>query len=188
MIKAHHSCRDYTTVIQAAAEGCASALEPGAQFGWNLQKLPPHVTRRVGVEVHKPYVDDPRCVKAGIAWVIADARNYLADELAGAFDLVLLMDFVEHFDYEDAAIVIAESKRIAAKRVLWWCPIGEHPQDWDEWGLGGERWQTHRSVWDVGGMERLGFDTALWRNHHSARNCKGRPRKSRDAAFGVWEP
>lgn len=184
-----HSCRDYTTVIQASAVDCRSVLEPGAQFGWNLQKIPANPKlgsiRKVGVEVHRPYVDDVRCVKAGIEWVVEDARAYLAKCADESFDLVLLMDFIEHFDRDDAIAIVQQAKRIAGKRILWWCPIGDHPQDYDEWNLGGAHWQTHRSTWTAEDMTALGFDTALWKNHHGPKNAKGQPH-SRDAAFGLW--
>jgi hypothetical protein len=177
--------KDYTSIIQAAFASCRSVLEPGCQFGWNLSKLQ-GVPVRVGVEVHQPYLTDSRAVKhAQIQYVRADALQYLPQREDQSFDGIMLMDFVEHFNKPQGEYILDDAKRIASKRVLIWAPMGEHPQDYDEWNLGGEKWQTHRWTLMPGDLVKHGYSVIVWKDHHPPKNIKGQLR-SRDAMWGVW--
>lgn len=75
-----------------------------------------------------------------------DALNYLKD---GSVDAVYLLDVIEHMERDCGLKVIENARRVARRQVVIFTPDGFQAQDYDAWGLGGERWQTHRSGWTV---------------------------------------
>lgn len=62
------------------------------------------------------------------------------------FDVALGIDFPEHFTPEQAKLLLRKMQKAAAK-VLWFVPLGAHPQEVDHYHAGAEKWQTHRSLW-----------------------------------------
>ena len=137
----------------------------------------------MGIEVHKPYLDQawmpphrsqiPRGSPPPpeVVYIHGDARDEMeriAVKEPKGFDGVMMIDFIEHLEEEDALRLIDLAEKIARKRIWLWLPEGVHPQDADEWGLGGDYWQTHRSTWYAKDLERLGFDVAVWDGHHKA--------------------
>lgn len=171
--------------MKAVLSDCNSVLEPGCGFGWELRLVDRPVM--VGIEAHKPYLDDARCVKdPRIAYIHGEAivvmRKMVEDKKK--FDAVMMIDFIEHLDKKDAVTALNLSEQIAVKKVWLWVPVGHHPQDHDFFGLGGERWQTHRSEWHPGDLIKLGYDVATWPDHHSPKNAKGEAR-SRGAMFAL---
>jgi len=134
---------------------------------------------KVGVEVHRPYVE--RRKFHDFLMINADARDvtpFFPDE---SFDAVILVDFIEHLEMGDSVRLIRECQRLASKRVVAFVPHGLYPQEKDVFGLGGDYWQTHRSTWGVPELADLGFDVALWDNYHNV------PGTDNKAMFAVWE-
>ena len=67
--------------------------------------------------------------------------------LPNSFDLVLLLDIVEHLKKEKALKLINMAESIAKVAVIIETPNGYIPQNIDIWGQGGDDYQTHRSSW-----------------------------------------
>jgi len=74
----------------------------------------------------------------------------------GAFDVVVSLDVVEHFEKPDALRVISETERVCAGTVVVVTPNGFVPQP----GTEDEPWQEHRCGFDVAELEALGYDVA----------------------------
>lgn len=75
-----------------------------------------------------------------------------------AFDVVLLIDVLEHLTIEDGRATLAEAERIARRAIYVYTPIGLMEQDaCDAWGLGENPLQEHISGWEQEELEELGF-------------------------------
>ena len=94
---------------------------------------------------------------------------------AARADAVYMLDVIEHMEKAEALEVIALAQASALAQVVVYTPLGFMPQEHDNWGLGGEHWQTHRSGWTPEEFQgwkilphgRRGF-YALWT--HATRN------------------
>jgi len=100
----------------------------------------------VNVEIFKPYV----VMLDRIRWTAKTARNVEQDIISWiktqhdkSFDVVLLIDVLEHFDWDLGDYVLSQALRIASKQVLIWMPFGNCPQE----AYDGNVYQKHLSVW-----------------------------------------
>ncbi len=145
-------------VIQEQLKDCDSVLELGAGHFEMIGALKASV--RVGVEIHEPYISRRICDN-GVVAVRYDATK-VADLFSEySFDGVMLIDFIEHLAKPVALKLLEDVERIAKKKVFVHCPAGNHPQEGDAFGLGGEEFQLHRSSWEPEELEKCGFATVV---------------------------
>ena len=96
------------------------------------------------------------------------------------FECVYGMDIVEHFEKDDACALIDNCERLASKLVMFFIPVGDHPQTTDDRHVGNEHYMTHRSTWYPEDMTSRGYDVWYFPDRHSKR----RPwKKSNDAMW-----
>lgn len=174
--------RDFWGCFFLFVKGCESALEFGCGHGHNLRRTGCAV--KVGVECVPEYpVNDGEVV-----FMIGNALELAHTFEDKSFDLVLLIDVVEHFEKHDGIHLIQESQRIAKKKVLIWTPEGHLRQDKDHFdvksGYAYAPSQEHKSGWEVGDLEPLGFDAVVWPNYHVNLENK---QQNVGALFAVWE-
>jgi hypothetical protein len=132
---------------------------------------------RVGVDAHRPYLER-RPAGEPVVPIHFDARRIGDIFLPRSFDVVSMVDVIEHFDHDDAVSVLAAAEQIAARRVVVFTPRGDFPQvGYDAYGLGGEELQQHRSVWQPEDFTSRGYSVAVLRGFHGPGNA------SFDAAF-----
>lgn len=66
-------------------------------------------------------------------------------------DSIVLMDVIEHLPKEDGKRLLTKSEKIARNQVIIFTPLGFmpqcHPDGIDAWGLGGGKFQEHKSGW-----------------------------------------
>lgn len=111
----------------------------------------------LGVDIHRPYLE-----------AIEYDGNYAAltydvtriDELfgPGSFEVVYILDIIEHLEKEDALHLIEICKRICSRGVVLETPEGYVPQNLDILGFDAHHLQTHRCGWEVEELEQLGFN------------------------------
>lgn len=112
----------------------------------------------VCAEPHGPYAD--RLTAAGYdTWRVTASQ---ALRLAGQceFDVIYLLDVIEHMTREDGEKVLKLAQAREPKQIVVFTPIGFLPQEGDAWGLGGEEWQRHRSGWTQADFP--GWYTETW--------------------------
>lgn len=85
----------------------------------------------------------------------------LADK---SFDIVLMLDFIEHLPKELGKQVLLEAERVARKRVVLWLPIGTCPQSGDA-----NPYQEHVSTWELADFED-GWNVTYKPNFHTQFN------------------
>lgn len=106
------------------------------------------------------------------ACLLADLRRPLPFG-TGACDIAWASDVLEHLHPLEALALLAELRRVSRRGVFVRTPLGfleqSHPDEVDQWGLNGGRWQEHRSGWtpdELGAVAAWtipGFIEATWR-------------------------
>jgi hypothetical protein len=153
-----------------------------------LRELP--VRTRVGVDAHRPYLEHA-ALDGGLVPVHLDARRLTSVFIEQSFDAVTLIDVIEHFEEADALGVLREAEAIARRVSIVFTPRGEFPQEgFDAYGLGGEEYQRHRSVWDEQRFVELGYRCVVLDAFHgpgneSFRQAFGADAQPRDALL-AW--
>ncbi len=112
---------------------------------------------RVGLDIWRPYLEKIGAVVPYVT-IQADAMRIDTLFLPRSFDLVLLLDIIEHLDKTEAHELIAKAERIARRAVVIETPKGFLPQDIDILGLGGDHFQTHRCGFEPDELAALGYD------------------------------
>lgn len=113
----------------------------------------------LGVDCFEPYL-----AHVGPPTMRGVLPGVLDDIAAGEWDVVLLLDVVEHLPKDDGADVVRRAIGIARRAVYVATPDGPRPQDaFDAWGLGHNPAQEHLSAWTAGELAALGLDvTRYW--------------------------
>jgi hypothetical protein len=95
------------------------------------------------VEIHEPYITDlHRSVYDNIA--IGSGLDVVRAAPSGCYDLVLILDVLEHFSREEGAELIAECRRVS-RNTLVNVPYPPGPQG----TVFGNEHEAHVSAWDV---------------------------------------
>lgn len=175
-----HRNRNLEECVQAACSDCFSVVDFGCGFGkWLALANKP---RMLGLDAYVPYIEVAQREVPSATFIRADIP-YFADQLLDrSFDVVFMLDFLEHLHEQGAESAIRNAKRIAALRVIAFVPFGDHPQTQDVTGYEGHYWQTHRTTWHVEDLAKHNFDVALWERWHKD------PLKDHRAMFAIWEP
>ena len=115
---------------------------------------------RVGVDIYRPYLEK---IRADVPYVAleADALDIGKLFLPRSFDLVLLLDIVEHIEKPDSLRLMEMAEAIARVAVIVETPKGYVPQNMDIWGHGGDAFQTHRCGWEPEELEARGYQCLL---------------------------
>ncbi len=118
----------------------------------------------LGVDVFRPYLEK---IKNEQVVLQLDLNPPLCNFLDNSFDVVLLLDVVEHFELKKAEKLIGEAERIARKKVIVYTPSEQNwtSQDLDEsgrdaWGFKNE-YQKHKCVIKEEFMKEKGYETKI---------------------------
>ncbi len=142
-------------------------------------KLKDRRFRRVDItclDIFKPYLSV--CKELGFKIVYGDAKNLKDYFKPKSFDIVLLIDVLEHFKKPDGKKVLAQVEKIARKQIIIWTPVGWYPQDYDcvdePWKKIGKlqveiknKYQQHLSAWYPKNLEKNGYRCTVLKNYHS---------------------
>jgi hypothetical protein len=112
----------------------------------------------VGLDLHRPYLEAVECDRPWIP-ICADVADLSRLFLPKTFDLVLLLDIVEHVEKPQALRLIADAEKIAKVAVVIETPKGFLPQNLDILGFDQHHLQTHRCGFEKEELEGLGYHT-----------------------------
>lgn len=146
----------------------ATLLDIGCGLCRIVEDLPVKV--RVGLDIHRPYLERAKITATDIALVNADARGIQDLFMEDSFDVVTLVDVVEHFTKRQGQRLLRQAQHIAKKQVIVFAPRGKDPQTGDAWGMGGEKYQRHRSDWQPADFRRLGFRLLVLEKFHAQKD------------------
>lgn len=155
--------------MNALVAGCQTLLDVGAGIGQSVAAMA--VPVKIGIDIHRPYLENwPQMNPAAIP------LNLSANVLHKVFlpktvDAVSFIDSLEHLTPVEARTALSDAERIARRVVLVFTPSGSFPQqDYDAWGLGGERFQRHHSTWQPEDFTALGYDVLVHVAFHNETN------------------
>jgi hypothetical protein len=115
-----------------------------------------HCALLMNVDIYKPYVDYLQTQKfaAGVVeFTCKDVVLWLAEQPEGEYDVVLLIDLLEHFEQARAGFVVRLCKHVARRKIIVFSPLGECKQGPSD----GNGYQRHLSTLTSAGLETLGF-------------------------------
>jgi hypothetical protein len=94
-----------------------------------------------------------------VPYVTVNADAMRIDELflPRSFDLVLVLDLIEHLEKPQALELIRKAEAIARRAVVLETPKGFLAQDIDILGMGGDHFQTHRCGFESEELAALGY-------------------------------
>ena len=132
-----------------------SVLDVGCGLSLKSQYIEADI--RVGLDAHRPYLEK---IDAKVPYVClqGDATKLRELFLPKSFDMVLLLDIVEHLEKPAAIDLIEQAEAIARRAVVIETPEGFLPQNIDILGLGGSHFQTHRCGFEVAEFKARGYD------------------------------
>ncbi len=142
------------------------------------QKLKDRRFRGVDItclDIFKPYLSV--CKQLGFKVVHGDAKNLGSYFIPKSFDIVFLIDVLEHFTKTDGKNVLRQVEKIARKQIVIWTPYGIYPQDYDcvdePWKAFGDlqtkkknTYQQHLSGWYPKDLEKKGYRCTVLKNYH----------------------
>ena len=135
-----------------------SVLDVGCGLSLKSQYIQADI--RVGVDIYRPYLER---IDAKVPYVCVNADAMEIDSLflPNSFDIVTLLDIVEHLEKPDALLLMEKAEKIARRAVVVETPLGFLPQNMDILGLGGDHFQTHRCGFEREELEALGYDIVI---------------------------
>lgn len=102
--------------------------------------------------------------------IVADAQLWARDAKSKSYDVVSIIDGIEHMSRAKGSRLIVEAKRLARKKVVIFTPEGytvNEPEN--TWGIaGGDKYQRHLSGWYPEDFLRRGFEIAWQKPAFSA--------------------
>jgi SAM-dependent methyltransferase len=136
-----------------------SVLDVGCGLSLKSKFIGGHNTVRVGLDLHRPYLEAAREQNPNVSWIPVQADVAQLSELflSNTFDLVLLLDIVEHLEKPQALKLLTDAEEIAKVAVAVETPKGFLPQDLDILGFEQHHLQTHRCGFEKEELEELGY-------------------------------
>lgn len=147
--------KDFQNIVKYIINSSNSILDIGCGIGDYLKYTNTN-QRVVGVEPHLPYLLKAKEVAPWVEFVNNEAIDFFSST-EEKFDCILLIDILEHLEENDAIKLVEEAKKHCNGIIFSQIPIGVHEQHEDIWNLGGEFWQTHRSIWTPENVYKLRF-------------------------------
>lgn len=166
--------------LRVLVDGHSSVLEIGCGLGHMSLLFDCPV--RVGVDIHRPYLEN-RVLRKNFIPLCLDARRIGEVFLPRTFAVVVLLDSIEHFTKEEGLDLLEAAESIATRRVVVFTPRGFFPQeDLDATGLGGEVHQRHQSGWTEEEFLGRGYQGLVLKEFHGPEDPAFR------AAYGESAP
>jgi hypothetical protein len=167
--------------IRTNTHGSHTVVEFGAMFFEQLAYVNETVGKKIGIEIHQPYIDKSKCHNC--IKIQGDMRRF--EELIAPEDMdcALFIDTLEHLTKDDAKDLM---KRVMGKfkKVMLMIPEGNHPQTTDLFQMGGDEYQTHRSSWRLQELVDMGFKSIVLDPMFHGNTGGG---KDTGCLFAVWE-
>jgi hypothetical protein len=132
----------------------STILDVACGLSLKSQYIPADI--RVGVDIYRPYLAK---IDARVPYttVVHDVRKLDEVFIDKSFDLVLMLDIIEHLEKDESLALLQTAERLARVAVIIETPEGYVPQNIDIWGHGGDEFQTHRCGWEKAELESLGY-------------------------------
>jgi SAM-dependent methyltransferase len=150
---------DHGKIIYSHIDASDTVLDLGCgilqEFGYK-----PPVNKYLGVDAFDPYLR--KIADQGVMTVRGKLPDFCESFLDSSWDVVLLIDVIEHLTKDDGFKVLDHVERIAKKCVIIDTPNGFEPQKgWAAWNLPHCDLQEHLSGWTDKEFNVRGYSTLL---------------------------
>lgn len=154
-----------------------SVMDIGCGTGRLIKRISAPI--RIGIDAFQKVIDIANTKNNGVIFGCLDLARLEALYPDNYIECITGIDIIEHFTKEDAVHLIRKCEDIASKCLIFFIPVGNHPQTKDDRGHGNDHYQTHRSTWYPEDMEKLGYEVHYYPEWH--KNIK--PPKEKGAMF-----
>lgn len=140
------------SAVSAGIGGAKSVLDLGCGKGGHIKETDRFSgIQLVGVDVSRTWASEvPGCYSEVIEGQLLDV---LASTPADAYDVVMAIDVVEHFDRSDGYKLLSEMRRVSARSAIVATPNGFVPQPPSD----DNPFNEHRSGWTADDLKAAGF-------------------------------
>lgn len=160
--------KDFLFTINDLLIGSLTLLDVGCGVGTTLKEL--KCPAKIGVDSFRPYLENAQKSSEFIR-IHLEAERLSEIFLPKSIDSVTFIDVIEHMKKGVGFTVLRQAEEIAAKKVIVFTPRGLFQQEEvDHYGLGGEKYQQHRSGWEVEDFEKLGYNIIIFKEFHDREN------------------
>jgi hypothetical protein len=121
------------------------------------------------VDIHQPHLDKLSETYPQVKTVCSDILSYLKKQKDNSFDVVSLIDGIEHLTKKDGLEALREAVRVCKREMLVFTPKGfVKNEPHNAWGIeGGDKYQTHKSGWEPEELAEFGFEILSQGPNHS---------------------
>lgn len=127
-------------------------------IGLELKKFTPdfHIT---AVDLTPEYLVALKTRQPEITTITADVTKFIKEAADNSYDVISLMDGLEHLPKKQGRIVLEECKRVARRKVFVFTPQGFIENDiHNTWGMiESDPHQKHLSGWTIPEVEAYGY-------------------------------
>lgn len=117
------------------------------------------------VDIHDAHIAQVhhRCPQAKT--FVSDALEFIKTQEDNSYDVISIIDGIEHMDKDTGLELMDEMKRVAKKEILLFTPEGPSEDGYlknephNAWGIeGADEYQKHKSGWTLKELEGMGFE------------------------------
>ena len=142
-----------------------SVLDIGCGSGNLIRRVDAKI--RMGVDAYDGFKkdwDNKTAKSKGLRFLCQNIGT-IYDETSrwrGKFECVYGLDIIEHLEKWEAVKFLGVADLIAIKCLMWFIPVGNHPQEATE-----NLYMKHKSEWYPEDMEKLGYNVDYYPNWHN---------------------
>lgn len=130
----------------------------------------PPVPRYVAVDGFAAYLDRISAHAMTVTGTLPQAAQQFTSK---SYDVVLLLDVIEHLEKADAKLVLAEAARIARRLVIVYTPDGYVTQpSISPWGMGINSLQAHRCGFSADELGAAGYPAHIFEPLGGLLSCR----------------
>lgn len=143
--------------VREAVHKDKSLLSIGCGIGLELANLNTNSVTAVDIVPEYLLEVKQRCPQADL--FLDDGLNFLKRAEDKSFDVVSLIDVLEHFKRRAGLRLLFHAKRVARQKVIVYTPEGYvRNEPHHAWGIpAGDEYQRHQSGWEIKELKSLGF-------------------------------
>lgn len=150
--------RSLVYCLKRELTSCDSVLDLGCGYASPIKHC--EVKHKVGVDISKTDLLESMSKRIHDRYFLEDIRNIRFKKKS--FDVVILIDVIEHLEKEEAIQLLSEAEKWSRKKVIVSTPNGFLPQAAEIINP----FQLHRSGWNIDELEKRGYKvygTAGWK-------------------------
>jgi len=128
-----------------------------AGVGYELNGVQGEIT---AVDIYQPHLDVINIHYPNVKTVCSDILDYLKTLPDDSFDVISLIDAIEHLTKKRGLAVLKECNRVAKREILIFTPKGfVKNEPHNAWGIeGNDKYQEHKSGWEPEELAKFGYE------------------------------